>query len=337
MDIGKLSQEHMMGLFSIGLGAHRRDVVVGPALGLDCAVLKVSDEVYAVVKSDPITFASERIGWYAVQVNANDVATTGADPAWFLSTLLLPPTVEEGMVREVFSQIHRAAKEMGVAVVGGHTEVTPAVEQVLVSATMIGFIKPSELIMGEDVSPGDLILMTKGAAIEATAIIAQDKGDEVSRMLGQEKQREGAAFLDRPGISVLKEARLLRDGGAVKAMHDVTEGGVRAAIYELAKACELGLEFYEASVPIDPLTFELCGCFDLDPLACISSGSLLAALAEEDADAAIEALRGEGIEARVVGKFLSKDRGFSTIDGQGGQRRAMTYQPRDGIGKLFQD
>jgi len=334
LNTGKLELEHLQRLFGVGLGARRDDVVAGPAVGVDCAVVDVGADRCAVLKSDPITFATERIGWYAVHVNANDIATSGADPCWFLSTLLVPPTASATEAEAVFEQIHRAAASLGVAVVGGHTEVTPAVTQVVVAGTMVGFVERSALLLPSAVRPGDVLVVTGGAAIEATAIVANERAAAVGQRLGTHVQRQAAAFLDVPGISPVPAARILRGAGA-RAMHDATAGGIRAAACEMAQAAGCGLDFDERSVPVHPVTAQVCGLFGLDPLGAIASGALLAAVPAGREDAMLHALRSAGITAAVVGTF--------TRSGAPCRRRLadgttapLVYRPRDEITKLFE-
>ncbi len=335
MKAGKLELEQIQGLFGAGLGALREDVVAGPAVGVDCAVVSVGDDNCAVLKSDPITFATERIGWYAVHVNANDIATSGGDPCWFLSTVLLPLTASEDEARGVFAQIHEAAKSIGVAVVGGHTEVTPAVSQVTVAGTMVGFVKRKDLVLPQAIAPGDVLIITKGAAIEATSIIANEKAKEISEELGREVQEKAAAFLDVPGISALPEARIVREKG-VHGMHDATEGGVRAAVYEMAQACGCGVLLDERAVPVHPITAKVCAVFSLDPLACIASGALLAALPKDRVDETLAALEAAGIKGAPIGEFLAKGAASERINLEG-VREPLVYDPCDEITKLFDE
>ena len=335
MKAGKLELEQIQGLFGAGLGALRNDVVAGPAVGVDCAVVAFGDDNCAVLKSDPITFATERIGWYAVHVNANDIATSGGDPCWFLSTILLPVDAEEEEARHVFDQIHEAARSIDVAVVGGHTEVTPAVEQVVVAGTMVGFVRRKDLVLPQAIEEGDVLIITKGAAVEATSIIANEKAVEISRALGDDVQKRGAAFLDEPGISALKEARIVRTMG-VHGMHDATEGGVRAAVYEMAQASGCGVCLDERAVPVNPITADICSVFDLDPLGCIASGALLAAMPPERADEALAALKEAGIDCAAIGTFLAEGEASVKI-GFDGRRIPLEYEPRDEITKLFDE
>ena len=334
MKAGKLELEHIQGLFGAGLGALRQDVIAGPAVGVDCAVVSVSENHCAVLKSDPITFATERIGWYAVHVNANDIATSGGDPCWFLSTILLPLSSSEDEARRVFDQIHEAAKSIGVAVVGGHTEVTPAVEQIVVAGTMVGFLAKEDLVLPQAIREGDVLIITKGAAVEATSIIANEKAEELKEKLGEDVQKQAAAYLDKPGISALKEAQIVRTIG-VHGMHDATEGGVRAAVYEMGQASGCGVLLDERKVPVSPITADVCSVFGLDPLGCIASGALLVALPAERADEALSALQRAGIDCAAIGTFLAEGASNEKIDLRG-KRLPLEYEPRDEITKLFE-
>ena len=332
MKAGKLELAQIESLFCKGLGSPRNDVMYGPSVGLDCGVVDVGNGQCAVLKSDPITFATDRIGWYAVNVNANDIATSGALPQWFLSTILLPEAATMEDVEAISSDLHTAANELGVAIVGGHTEVTPAVSQVVISGTMIGIVHRSELLHPSHIQAGDVLLLTKGAAIEATAIAAFEKKEEVEEVFGTEFCSKACAYLDTPGISVLKEARLLK-AFHVRAMHDVTEGGFRAAAYEIASAAGLSIKLNSDRVPVQYETGELCRHFGMDPLGAIGSGALLAAVPSEMAKAAVNDLSSNGIHCVEVGVFLPPH--VQSTEVFQGRETPLVYNPCDEITKLF--
>lgn len=334
MQAGKLTRAQMEEIFRQGLGACRDDVLAGPTVGVDCAVVSLGGGRCAVLKSDPITFATERVGWYAVHVNANDIATTGAEPSWFLSTILLPPGCRDEELRSVCSQIDAAAKALGVAVVGGHTEVTAAVSQVVVSGTMVGLVDEAALVHPRKIVTGDHLVITKGAAIEATAIIAHERAAELKRLHSAALQERAAAFLETPGLSVLPEARIFRDF-EVHGMHDVTEGGLRAAAYEMALAAGRGLSLCEHLVPIDEVTKLVCQSFALDPLGAIGSGALLAAVPDEQLEAVLQALADASVGAAAIGRFLGRDEPI-VVESAQGETSPLRYEPRDEITKIFE-
>lgn len=253
-------------------------VILGPAIGEDAAVLAPLPDRYLVAKVDPITFATDAIGWYAVQVCANDVATTGATPAWFLATILLPDShATPELARAIFRQIGSACQALGVGVVGGHTEVTIGLDRPVVVGCMLGEVAPDQLVRTGGARPGDIILLTKGVPIEATAIIAREKRDVLLPHFPVAFLDECASFLLEPGISVVRDARIAVETGGVTSMHDPTEGGLLTALWELAEAsqCMLEVSLYRAPEPWLPQGAELCRFFGLDPAAAIASGALL--------------------------------------------------------------
>jgi hydrogenase expression/formation protein HypE len=347
--LGKLPAAHLARLLT---RFSRQDprVVVGPRVGEDAAVLDMGDR-YLVAKSDPITFATDAIGWYAVHVNANDVACTGAAPRWFLCTLLLPEgRADAALVDEIFAQILQACDEIGATLVGGHTEITYGLDRPIVVGGMLGEVDPQHLVTTGGARPGDVVLLTQRMAVEATAIIAREKRDELS-------QRDGftASFLDRcadfiyqPGISIVPAAQVATATAAVHAMHDPTEGGLATGLWELASAADVGLEIDAGAVPIYPETRLLCEIYGLDPWGVIASGSLLLTVDRADADRVCDALSGAGVEATVIGHVVSQEEGVTlrVEDGDQGLEQsgagaargtvALPTFARDEIARLFE-
>ena len=304
LPLGKIQPELLARLLAHGKSPFPDPrVIVGPGIGLDCAVLDFGDR-YLVAKSDPITFATDEIGWYAVQVNANDIACSGAQPQFFLATLLLPRvTGNAALTERIFEQITAACRELGATLVGGHTEITHGLDHPIVIGMMLGEVDKDKLVTAAGARAGDAVLLTKGYPIEAVSIIAR----EVSAAQTQ----FDAPFLDRcrnflraPGISVAKDARVALRAGKITAMHDPTEGGVATGLWELADASGRGLAVDLASLPLLPEGEELCRAFNLDPLGCIASGALLLTTPEpEKIRAALEA---EGIPAHIIGTVTEK-------------------------------
>jgi hydrogenase maturation factor len=274
-------------------------VIIGPRFGEDCAVIDLGDQ-YLITKTDPVTFATEEIGWYAVHVNANDIATMGARPRWLQTCLLFPPGVTEAAVRRVFSQIDGAAKELGIAVTGGHSEITPAVNQPVVIGDMHGLVAKDRLVTSSGARPGDLVVVTKSAGLEGTSILAAEKADMFRSRLDESLRQEALGLRHTPGISVVKEALVAADYGAT-AMHDPTEGGIAMGLYELASASAVGLTLDLDAIPILPVTQQICRCFGLNPLGLISSGALLLTIPPDRWPALHNVFQSHGIAARVIG------------------------------------
>ena len=334
LPVGKLPVE-LLARFLDQVPIQDPRVVVGPGIGLDCAVVDMGD-TFLVIKSDPITFAGDQIGWYLVQVNANDIATTGARPRWLLVTLLLPEgqTTAE-LVEQISRQINSACQEIGVWVIGGHTEITHGLARPIVVGTMIGEVAPDSLVTPRGASPGDRLLLTKGVPIEATAILAREFPDRLAPALSPAELEEAGNFLYNPGISVLRDARVAMQAGRVTAMHDPTEGGLAAALWELAQACGHSLVVDPAAVPVPPLSARICQALDLDPLAAIASGALLLAAPAEDAPKIRRTLEAEGIVCAEIGAVEAGPATVRQITASG--RQPWPHPARDEIARVYGD
>ncbi len=299
MNFGKLPPRALEALLR-QVPAQDPRVVIGPRVGEDAAVLDFGDR-YLVAKTDPITFAAERIGWYAVHINANDVATLGARPRWFLATLLLPA---EEPAQAIFDDILAGCRELGVSLCGGHTEITPGLDRPIVVGQMLAEVAKDLLVRKENISPGDAVLLTKGVAIEGTAILAREKSEALRHVRGLERARD---FLFRPGISVVAEALAAVEAapGEIHGMHDPTEGGLVGGLYELAAAAGCGLRVDRAAIPVFAETRAICEALGLDPLRLIASGALLLAVAPQAA-----ALVCDRTGAVQIGEILPAEKGL---------------------------
>ena len=279
-------------------------LVVGPRVGEDAAVLDMGDR-YLVVKSDPITFATDEIGWYVVHVNANDIATMGAAPRWLLLTMLLPEgRTDEALVEALFSQASQACEDLGVVLCGGHTEITHGLDRPIAVGMMLGEVEKEKLVRTAGVQVGDLIIQTKGVAIEGTAVLAHEMAEVLAAKVGTELVTRGRRYLKEPGISVVPDATIVCRAGHPHAMHDPTEGGLATGLWELAHASDRRLLVDPATVHIFPETAAFCQALELDPLGLIASGSLLVTASPEEAVQMVEALSREGIGATVIGKVV---------------------------------
>lgn len=286
------------------------DVVIGPRLGEDAAVLDIGDQ-YLVAKSDPITFTAHRIGWYALQINANDVACMGARPRWFLGTLLLPPTCAEETVKDIFADIQDACRSLQVTLVGGHTEVTDGVERPILSGTLLGEVAKDRLVNNASAKPNDVILLTQGIAIEGTAILAQDAANVLAAQgVSQKTIARAQTYLNDPGISVVPAAETLCRAVHPRALHDPTEGGLATALAELAAGAACGLSVDLDVVPVIAETAEIAEALGLDPLGLLASGALLAVVAPQDVVKALAALRDAGIAAAAIGRMTERAQGL---------------------------
>ena len=333
LPVGKLRAEFLQALFEKYAPRDER-VVIGPKIGEDAAVIEMGDR-YLVATTDPITFATDEIGWYALQVNANDLAVRGARPRWFLATLLLPEgATTDASVEQIFSQVGRACEELEVSLVGGHTEVTHGLGRPIVVGTMLGEVAKDRLVVSGGAQAGDAVLVTKGIPLEGAAIIAREKEKELlARGAPSALIEKAKKFLHRPGLSVVPEAMLATELGPVHAMHDPTEGGLATALWELAEASGVGLRIERERIPILPEGERLCREFGLDPLGTIASGSLLLTLAPADAALVLHACAREGIDCAFIGQVVPRDEGLALLEG--GRPRPLPTFPQDEITKLF--
>lgn len=309
-------------------------LLIGGSVGEDAAVIDMGDR-YLVATTDPITFASSEIGWYAVNINANDVACAGAAPRWFLATLLLPENKStRELVEQIFGQITSACAELGVSLAGGHTEITYGLDRPIVIGQMLGEVAAGKLVTNRGAKLGDDIILTKGIAVEATAIIAKERRSELLNYFDEYSLDHYANFLCKPGISVVKDAAIAVGVGGVHAMHDPTEGGVATGLHEMAQASGVGLEIREPALPYLPETLALCQHFKLDPLGVIASGALLIAADPHYTSRIMAALVEGGIKASVIGQVQPAEHGRRLL-GPAGNRPLPTFA-RDEITRLFE-
>ncbi len=308
-------------------------VIVGPGTGMDCAVIDVGTK-YLVVKTDPITFATENIGWYAVQINQNDIVTTGATPKWMTATILLPENkTSEHLVNNIAAQLFAACQESGISFVGGHTEITHNLDRPIISATLLGEVNKDDFISPYFIQTGDDVILIKDLAIETTAILAHELESELATFLSEAEVNEAKQYLFDPGISVYKPARMALTFGGVHAMHDPTEGGLAAALCEFAIAANKSIRLEPKIDQISPLSKKICDHFKIDPLETISSGALIAAVDPNFTKAMIKYLHDAGINCSLIGKF--EDGGnqvfFTTHLG----KQLLKRPDRDAISILF--
>jgi hydrogenase maturation factor len=280
-----------------------RSVVVGPAVGEDAAVIDAGGPELIVAKTDPITFAAENAGRYLLAVNGNDLAAMGAEPRWLLVTALLPEGIAPERAAAIFAGVREACAESGVALVGGHTEITVGLTRPILVGCLMGTVPRAELVRTAGARPGDAVLLAGGIAIEGTAILAIEHAHALrERGVRDATIARAAAWLQNPGISVLPAARALR--GLVHAMHDPTEGGTATALHEVAEAAGVGLRV--GAIPVLPECAEICASLGLDPLGLLASGALLATLDPARVPEALARLEAAGIPAAVIGEVTAE-------------------------------
>ncbi len=290
----------------------RRDpaVLVGAEPGEDAAVIDVGGAELLVAAADPITFAAADIGTYLLAVNGNDLAVTGAEPRWLLATVLAPAGSTAAEVQTLLADLTAACAAANVALVGGHTEITESVTSPIVAGTLLGTVARGALVRTSGARPGDALLLAGAIAVEGTALLTGDHADALrSAGVSVEDIQAGAALLESPGISVRPAAAALLVAADVHAMHDPTEGGLAAALHELAEAAGVGLMVDRDAVPVLPACRRICQALGLDPYALLASGALLASLPAAQAPAAVATLRDKGLSAAVIGHVTPASEG----------------------------
>jgi hydrogenase maturation factor len=308
-------------------------VKVGAGLGKDAAVIEFGDRLL-IAKTDPITFVAEDIGYYALHINANDVACMGGEPKWFLATLLLPENITTpALVEAIFRQLGHACKKIGVTLCGGHTEITAGLDRPIVIGGLLGEAPAERLFSPERIEVGDVIILTKGIAVEATSIIGREHAEKLAKVFDSDFAHHCRRFLSAPGLSVLPEAKLAWQEEGIHALHDPTEGGLANAIHELLADRDLGAEIELENIPIFPETKLLCEHFGLQALGLIASGALLIVGKEKACTQLLPRLHRENITATLIGRVLPPGEGRWLVDGD--QRREWPFFRRDEILKIM--
>jgi hydrogenase maturation factor len=336
--IGKLKHKFLREMLKNFVSdTHLEDerVIMGSSIGEDAAVIDMGDN-YLVVKTDPITFATSAIGYYAVNVNVNDIVCTGATPKWFQSTILLPKKLtDENLIENIFKNIHDTCKSLGISVIGGHTEITSDLTRPIIVGSLLGEVEKDKLVLTSGAKAGDSIILTKGIFIEGTSIIAREK-ENILKDKGYSVEfiEKCKDYLYDPGISVFKEALLSNDNFKINSMHDPTEGGLFCGIAEMAIASDLGVLIEKSKINVLPEPTELSKVFDLNPYNTISSGSLLISIKEEFTADLINLLTKNGIHSELIGNITSNKEKYIVLD-DNNKKTPMSYTETDEITKLF--
>jgi len=310
LSVGKLEPDMLKQFVFSCLGAANSRVILGPRIGEDASVIDFKDKVL-VVHSDPITGAVEDIGWLAVNIVANDIATRGVKPLWMLIVLLLPNNIDSAKLKHITQQIDEAAKELGIAIVGGHSEVTPSIKRPIIVATAMGEAEKDKLVQSSGAKVGDHVIVTKGAAIEGTAILSRELAEPLQRKINSRIIKNAQRFIRN--VSVVEDALTAVKVGGVHAMHDATEGGVAAGLQEIAWASDVGIVAYEKKISVYEETKLICQALKIDPLRTIGSGALIISAHPKKAKEIVAALREKGISASIVGETVDKSKGSNIL------------------------
>lgn len=333
LPIGKLSHELLKKVVYNNLGKKRDDVLIGPGIGIDSAVVHSSGENFIYVTTDPITASKELIGTLSVYISTNDLVATGALPKWLLINALLNKDITMEELKKIFSDINRACKRIDISVIGGHTEITPYLDRPILIGTALG---TNYRVMKRKAKVGDLILMTKSVGIEGTVILSyefesllREQGVTYSAI---EKARE---MLDL--ISVVPEAKILFETSydAIVALHDPTEGGIFTALNELLTSLGMGAKIYENSILVDPVVNEITSQVGINPYFLLSSGCLLAVIDKDNADIVLENLNKSGFPSSIIGEVKSPKYGQKLVK-KTGEVIDLPVKVKDEIWKLFE-
>lgn len=308
-------------------------LLIGPGVGLDAAAIDLGDGRVLVAKADPITFATDEIGRYAVHVNANDVACLGATPRWFLPTIFLPEGAGPALAESIFEQIRLACAELGVTPAGGHTEITIGLERPIIAGAMLGETTADALVRPDRAETGDHVLLTKGIAIEGTAVIAREAPDRLRKAgLSDATIASAAALLHDPGISVVRDAQIVRSVADVHALHDPTEGGLATALLEISHATGHVINVRRADIPEFDETRAICDALDLDALGLLASGALLIAVPAAECDSTASALTASDTACACIGELAGPGTA-AIIDANG---HPLPRFDRDEVARFFE-
>ncbi len=327
---GKLDPA-FLGRLLASLGSEDPTVLVGPGIGEDAAVVDPGPDLL-VVTTDPITFVTDAPIHWLVQVNVNDVAAMGARPRYLAITVLLPEgRTSEAAAERLFSQLHEVCGALDITVVGGHTEVTAAVNHPVFIGMLVGTAAHGHIHRSSDARPGDILVMSGWAGLEGSTILAQERPDEVAVVLGEDGRRRVAAWSHFPNLTMLDAALALASHEGVHAMHDATESGVAGGVRELAQASGCGCVIREAAIPVREETRQICNHFGIDWRGLISSGLLLATVAPEVVDTVTDNLRKAGLHCVVTGQMTEKGLHIEAD----GQRHELPFFPVDELTRIL--
>ncbi len=330
---GKLPPQLLDELLS-SLPEPGRRLLTGPGVGEDAAVISFG-ATSLIAKADPVTFATDLIGWYAVHVNANDIAATGATPKWFMPTVLLPENTTVSTVESIFTQLREAAGSIGVELIGGHTEVSVDLPRPIITGAMLGEAPASGTVSTSGARPGDHIILTKGIAVEGGSLLAREFGDRaLSAGVAQSEIDAASDYLFSPGISVLRDAQVAMASGLVTAMHDPTEGGLATALAELNTASGNGLVVESDAVTVLEECRSLCDALEADIWGLIASGALLIACSPETSNTVVSALEADGISAAHIGEITGAGEP-ALLKAPDGRLEPLPVFARDEIAWLF--
>ena len=302
---GKVSADVLRRLVFPFTGIKSDRVIQGPSIGEDAAVLDMGEKAL-IVKANPITGAESRIGWLAVHINANDVATCGAKPEWFVATVLLPEGADESLLKTIMVEINDACCKLGVTLIGGHTESVPGLKRPIVSGCMMGEVDKDLCVIQGGAQIGDHIILTKGAGIEGTGILASDLASILKEKVNDQTLDRAVKMLDQ--VSVVKEALKAHEVGGVHSIHTPTEGGLLNGLWEMAESSGLGMKIFKEKIPVAHETMEISNALGIDPLKLLCSGGLIIVSDPKQSETIIEELGKIGVLSNIIGEIVPNSR-----------------------------
>ncbi|MCI7304541.1 MAG: AIR synthase family protein [Clostridiales Family XIII bacterium] len=310
---GKLDSELLEKIVFNNIKFKRPEVLTRPGIGEDCAVVDFGS-YECIMSTDPITAAISEIGRLSIHISCNDIASNGIQPLGIMLAVMLPVGTTEEQIEEMMRQAGEASEELGVEIIGGHTEITPAVTKPVIVSTAIGRGEKWASQHSENMRPGDLIMITKSAGLEGSGIIACDFEEQLQKVLTHEEIEKAKSLLGK--VSVVKEGVAAGKVGT-HGMHDVTEGGVLGAVWEMCQIAGTGAELWVDQVPVEPVTRKICDYFDIDYLRLISSGCMIIMVAPDKKEEMAEAMKAAGVEASYIGVIKDSSAGICmNVDGE---------------------
>ena len=309
MKLGKLPFEYLSEILS-KIPEYDSRVALGASPGEDAALIDIGEK-YLVATTDPITFATNQVGWYAVNVNANDIASMGGIPKWMMANLLLPENITKDNIDNIFTQLIDACNELDIKLIGGHTEVTNTVNTPVIMGCMLGEVDKGKEIKSSGAMKEDSIIITKSIPIEGSAILASEKESLlILKGISQNHINKAKKLLKNPGISIVLDARVAINSAPIHAMHDSTEGGLAQGLRELAKASNLGMQIDQDKIPLVDISKDFWGPLKLNPLGVIASGTLIICVNQQNTQIVIKALINNGIKATEIGTMKEVEYGL---------------------------
>ena len=320
---GKLDSDLLKKLVFDKITYRREAVKVRAGIGEDCAVMDFGD-YECVMSTDPITAAVSDIGRLSVHITCNDIAANGIQPLGIMLAVMLPEGVTENDIEHIMGQAAETAAALNVEIIGGHTEITPAVKQPVIVSTAIGRAQRGSSQSGSDMTAGDYVMMTKSAGLEGSGVIACDYAEYLKEVLTEDELRKTEGFLDM--VSVVAEGTAAGSIGT-HGMHDITEGGILGAVWEMCQVSGKGAQIWKESIPIEPETRKICDFFDINPLRLISSGSMIIIVPQDKREAMEQAMRRAQVSCSIIGRIEEKNFGIKLMKSGAKPESAQDIEP----------